>query len=595
MTNPFSGIFDKFIGRTDTVKDWDESEHPRDAAGKFSSVPGTKITLGDVHPDNSYGASPTLRQARGKTIAQIAPKLEDAGYKKTGGYESSSGRSATYKHPNGHEVSLSEPKKKKYHNGALVEVKAPGDDNLRAFMDADNQKQRAAAYNEHVKPKLMESAKKLGFKVGPFNDRDGMRSTTLTPSDPNSKVEGVRLYWRGGKGNVPQVEAYVRLKVSPEEQQRRQGAAGLAGSFFGPIIAGMPDGQGRGTDNARSLHESVKTAIDAAMRDLDEKNKRDAKKEVDDDLALEKGDPDQPRDEQGRWTSSGGGSLGAKEARDAAYGQMKMKVSHSRAAQFHLSEKYKVQDETKDWNHPRAAAHVSAAMAHSGAESAHEEHAAALRHYANTKESGKRDASGYEFRTSKKVRMGKAVARLDAAAKRVQETYNDLATHYKASPDLKRPKSIGGDGSPIKKDLADLTIDDVLEKESDEVKECVKRKIPIIAEDHPEWEQDQRVAVAFSMCRKDVNASLNGLAERRGVKPEDVDQEQLRIGQKHEMEHTSDPRIAQQIALDHLTEDPDYYKKPRKNADLMSAVFPSWAKNPKLAAPDRRPGGGCCG
>ena len=30
---------------------------------------------------------------------------------------------------------------------------------------------------------------------------------------------------------------------------------------------------------------------------------------------------------------------------------------------------------------------------------------------------------------------------------------------------------------------------------------------------------------------------------------------------KVEMEHTNDPDIAREIAMDHLTEDPDYYKK----------------------------------
>lgn len=39
--------------------------------------------------------------------------------------------------------------------------------------------------------------------------------------------------------------------------------------------------------------------------------------------------------------------------------------------------------------------------------------------------------------------------------------------------------------------------------DSDEVQACVRRKIPIIADDHPEMENEQRVAIAFSMCRKD--------------------------------------------------------------------------------------------
>ena len=34
---------------------------------------------------------------------------------------------------------------------------------------------------------------------------------------------------------------------------------------------------------------------------------------------------------------------------------------------------------------------------------------------------------------------------------------------------------------------------------------------------------------------------------------------QLRQGIKVEMEHTSDKKVAREIALDHLNEDPDYY------------------------------------
>lgn len=41
--------------------------------------------------------------------------------------------------------------------------------------------------------------------------------------------------------------------------------------------------------------------------------------------------------------------------------------------------------------------------------------------------------------------------------------------------------------------------------------------------------------------------------------PYAVDQQELAMGIKHESEHTNDPAIAMEIALDHLTEDPHYY------------------------------------
>ena len=50
-----------------------------------------------------------------------------------------------------------------------------------------------------------------------------------------------------------------------------------------------------------------------------------------------------------------------------------------------------------------------------------------------------------------------------------------------------------------------------------------------------------------------------GLADKK--KPCDFDQEQLNAGIKVEMEHTDDKGIASEIAMDHLTENANYYKK----------------------------------
>ena len=50
----------------------------------------------------------------------------------------------------------------------------------------------------------------------------------------------------------------------------------------------------------------------------------------------------------------------------------------------------------------------------------------------------------------------------------------------------------------------------------------------------------------------------------KGRPPRDFDPAQLRRGTQVEMEHTSDPRIAQRIAMDHLTEDRNYYMKLAK-------------------------------
>jgi hypothetical protein len=42
------------------------------------------------------------------------------------------------------------------------------------------------------------------------------------------------------------------------------------------------------------------------------------------------------------------------------------------------------------------------------------------------------------------------------------------------------------------------------------------------------------------------------------------DKRQLAIGKRIEREHTKNSKIAEEIARDHLTEDPNYYKKLKK-------------------------------
>ncbi|MBD3227000.1 MAG: hypothetical protein GF329_02345 [Candidatus Lokiarchaeota archaeon] len=60
--------------------------------------------------------------------------------------------------------------------------------------------------------------------------------------------------------------------------------------------------------------------------------------------------------------------------------------------------------------------------------------------------------------------------------------------------------------------------------------------------------------IATSKCK---NRLRGGLADKNC--PEDFDPKQLEMGIKVEMEHTSDPEIAKEIAMDHLKEHPRYY------------------------------------
>lgn len=66
-----------------------------------------------------------------------------------------------------------------------------------------------------------------------------------------------------------------------------------------------------------------------------------------------------------------------------------------------------------------------------------------------------------------------------------------------------------------------------------------------------------KLASVFLKAVGYVDQIPGGKADKR--KPEDFDPKQLEKGIKIEMEHTDDPSIAREIAMDHLTEKSDYY------------------------------------
>lgn len=61
-----------------------------------------------------------------------------------------------------------------------------------------------------------------------------------------------------------------------------------------------------------------------------------------------------------------------------------------------------------------------------------------------------------------------------------------------------------------------------------------------------------------------------------------VDQEQLRLGTKHEMEHTKDPKVARDIAMDHLAEDPEYYSHLKESTNPWALAEATLLKEEKL-------------
>ena len=62
--------------------------------------------------------------------------------------------------------------------------------------------------------------------------------------------------------------------------------------------------------------------------------------------------------------------------------------------------------------------------------------------------------------------------------------------------------------------------------------------------------------------KKHKDQISGGLADKS--QPEDFNPKELAMGIEVELEHTDDPQIAMEIAMDHLKEDPRYYTKLKK-------------------------------
>ena len=52
-------------------------------------------------------------------------------------------------------------------------------------------------------------------------------------------------------------------------------------------------------------------------------------------------------------------------------------------------------------------------------------------------------------------------------------------------------------------------------------------------------------------------------------KPSDYNSEQIELGKKIEKEHTNNEEIAEEIAMDHLDEFPNYYTELKKMEDKL--------------------------
>jgi hypothetical protein len=65
----------------------------------------------------------------------------------------------------------------------------------------------------------------------------------------------------------------------------------------------------------------------------------------------------------------------------------------------------------------------------------------------------------------------------------------------------------------------------------------------------------------------------HGNFNESGKSESDIPEDELEMGIKVEMEHTICPKISRRIALDHLSEFPDYYTRLKKMEDEANAAL----------------------
>ena len=65
-------------------------------------------------------------------------------------------------------------------------------------------------------------------------------------------------------------------------------------------------------------------------------------------------------------------------------------------------------------------------------------------------------------------------------------------------------------------------------------------------------------------CKQEIQARRQKKRAPKNFTREDADPEELSKGIVVEMEHTTDKKISEKIALDHLAEIPDYYTRLEK-------------------------------
>ena len=104
---------------------------------------------------------------------------------------------------------------------------------------------------------------------------------------------------------------------------------------------------------------------------------------------------------------------------------------------------------------------------------------------------------------------------------------------------------------------------DVIVNTSDEfIKVLDKNGVPFFV-NLADGYRGKEKSLPFAEGGKLKSVNIPEIAKKFGKSTSEVF-EQIQIGEKHEMEHTNDPKKARKIALDHLSDDMDYYKKLKK-------------------------------
>ena len=158
---------------------------------------------------------------------------------------------------------------------------------------------------------------------------------------------------------------------------------------------------------------------------------------------------------------------------------------------------------------------------------------------------------------------------------------------YKTGKDLKLRNSLGLIASKVKSSTTELSVD-LTGMSTKEIETASKGDVKVTKagklkeEIELMWESSELDNMVQSHansknplvtedcgCEDPKNKVVGGLGDK--LTASDVDADELAMGLTIEGEHTEDPEIAMEIALDHLAEDPQYYSK-MKSSGLEEGV-----------------------